>query len=126
MTEEMLHYSIAEAVNFLVLDMRDHYVSEHGEFHEWSELIDDLFFMNCDINIEPIVEEMGGVLHPVALRYGLSSGITALQFQENSYYNIKYMAEESNVDVIEMTYDDSVRIYDKMIERIVKFLFDGK
>jgi hypothetical protein len=123
MTEDILRYSIAEKINFLVLDLRDHYELDHGDFHDWDELTDGLYYFNCDINIEPIVEQLGGIVHPMAVRYGISMGITALQYNEESYYSIKHN-EETNLP--EMTYDDSLKIYDNMIESIARFVLDGK
>jgi len=114
------HYLIAEKVSDTVIFLRDYYERNYGCLSEWDEFTDDVFFLNCDVNIEAFINKQGGYIHPKSLDYGVSRGVMAVHFDEESFFHIMEHAEEP------MDYDTRAVCYDNTIERISNFLFDFK
>ena len=109
---------MAEKVSDIVINIRDYYERHYGGLESWDEFTDDVFFMNCDVNIEAEIARQGGYLHPKSQLYGPSRGVMAVHFDPSSFYSIVENAEEP------LTYDKKERAYERMVTNIANFLFE--
>jgi hypothetical protein len=121
MLTHQLKFLISEKINFLILDMKDYYISMYGDYENWDAVLYSIFSLNCDVNIDSILEDYDIDIHPLSSKYGICLGILELHNDDNSYYNIKNF-ESTNI----FSYDDSVKLYDEMINNISSFIFEGK
>lgn len=120
MMTETYRYSIAEKVSYLVNDLREFYIHDHGDHATWSQNTDEIFYFNCDINLCSVVDE--NQLHPKAIKLGIGRGVDIIHFKEGGYYDV--VSKEDDDD--SLTYEESMILYDEMIETIADYIFEYK
>lgn len=121
MNPDPFYYVMAERVNFLTVDLRTLYEKEHGGYHDWDDFTDEIFFLNSDVNLEAEINNEGGHIHPLALKYGLTRGISEIHFHKDSYYSVVTYGDNTLLESTKTEY-----LYDTMIWNISNFIFNGK
>ncbi len=70
--------SIAKHVASQIMDVRNVYVAMYGDSSKWGLDIEDVFFINCDVNIMHYLEYNHVKVHESCKMFGISFGVVVI------------------------------------------------
>jgi hypothetical protein len=107
---------ISESIRNNLIDLKENYIREYGPVASWSEQQKDIFFLNCDVELDYVLKYFRIEPHENCQIYGLTYGLMILQtvttenylenkgFQELNRLDI-YSREELNRIINNVIYD---------------------
>jgi hypothetical protein len=116
-----MHPYISQIIRSNLLDLKDHYISEYGPVPNWTDIQKNIFFLNCDTDLEYVLKYFKIVPHATCGENGLSYGIMVLQTATmENFLEDKGAAEINLLDI------DSREELNMLInENIYKYVLNG-
>jgi hypothetical protein len=108
---------IAEKLIHITNDLRNRYIGEYGTVPTWEGVTQDIFLLNCDMEIQNFLKKEEVEIHEDVYTVGISFGVFILQ-KEIAYIFTKKYGEEMN-------YNQKNEMYETMQCHIFDYIVNG-
>ena len=113
---------ISETVRNNLEDLKHLYIRGHGAISEWSDNIKQIFFLNCDIELENLCRNFKITPSEKCYELGLSYGIMVLQTcLAEDFINLRGVDE-----IHHLCLGDREILNHKINESIYNYIMDGR
>jgi hypothetical protein len=108
--------SIIDTILDNIDELKRWYIKQYG--YDWNHDLITIFYLNCDVNLESIIENELDYIHPNSLKHGITKGIFEIIAYMDCYYTEKYGVD----DICMLSYDSKTNYFNDLENMVINFI----